>query len=231
MVTVVFLSLLLGTGPSDGAASISASQSLEAPPVADESPTAWSCTVDTLRAGKECVFEAELTPSAPSKEQAASNVRIIQELGRTLCAEAARPRSAEGKPDRGLTSLCEKKYASAAERCGLEGAVSVVDAKGRFAPAARACYRALSGALQETQMMATVVAPCCQCAAQRGCPGAGDRCYAELGQQEAGASTLACMKDRCREACSLAPPASSSSRQPAPSPQIAPKPGRGSASL
>jgi hypothetical protein len=157
MITAVFLSLLLGAGPNDGSAA-SSPQSLEAAPVADESPTAWSCTADTLRSGKECVFEAELTPSDPNKEQAASNIRTIQGMGRTLCAEAARSPSSEGegKPDRTLAATCEKKYASAAERCGLEGTVPIVDAKGRFAPAARACYRAISGVLQETQMAATV---------------------------------------------------------------------------
>jgi hypothetical protein len=155
MITAVFLSLLLGAGPNDGPAA-SSPPSLEAAPVADESPTAWSCTADTLRAGKECVFEAEVTPSEPNKEQSASNIRTIQELGRTLCAEAARSSAGEGKPDRNLAATCEKKYASAAERCGLEGTVPVVDSKGRFAPAARACYRAVSGVLQETQMAATV---------------------------------------------------------------------------
>jgi hypothetical protein len=153
MLTVVFLSLLLGAAPNDGSPA-SSPQSLEAPPVADESPTAWSCTADTLRSGKECVFEAELTPAQPDKEQAARNVRTIQELGRPLCAEAAR--TGEGKPDRNLATTCEKKYAAAAERCDLEGTVSVVDGKGRFAPAARACYRAISGVLQETQMSITV---------------------------------------------------------------------------
>lgn len=153
MLTVVFLSLLLGAAPNDGSPA-SSPQSLEAPPVADESPTAWACTADTLRSGKTCVFEAELTASSPNKEQGASNVRTIQELGRPLCAEAAR--TGEGKPDRNLAATCEKKYAAAAERCDLEGTVPVVDGKGRFAPAARACYRAISGVLQETQMSVTV---------------------------------------------------------------------------
>jgi hypothetical protein len=153
MLTVVFLSLLLGAAPNDGSPA-SSLQSLEAPPVADESPTAWSCTADTLRSGKECVFEAELTAGQPNKDQAASNVRTIQELGRTLCAEAAR--AGEGKPDRNLAANCEKKYAAAAERCDLGGSVPIVDSKGRFAPEARACYRAISGVLQETQMSVTV---------------------------------------------------------------------------
>jgi hypothetical protein len=155
MISIVLLSLLMGAAPNDGSSAASP-QSLEAPPVADESPTAWACTADTLRSGKECVFEAELTPSTPNKDQAANNVRTIQELGRTLCAEASKSTSSEGKPDRNLASTCEKKYTSAAERCGLEGTVPVVDGKGRFAPAARACYRAISGVLQETQMAATV---------------------------------------------------------------------------
>jgi hypothetical protein len=155
MVTVVFLSLLLGAAPNDGSPATPA-QSLESPPVADDSPTAWSCTADTLRSGKECVFEAELTPSEPNKDQASSNVRTIQQMGRTLCAEAARPRSEEARSDHNLAATCEKKYATAAERCDLEGTVAIVDSQGRFAPAARACYRAISGVLQETQMAATV---------------------------------------------------------------------------
>jgi hypothetical protein len=227
MVTIAFLSILLGAGPNDG----SQASSLEAAPQADESPTAWSCTVDTLRSGRECVFEAEVTASEPDRDQAASNVKLVQGMGRTLCAEAARPRQEEDKPDKALAALCEKKYASASERCELEGSVSVIDAKGRFAPAARACYRALAGALQETQMMATVASPCCQCAAQRGCAGAGDQCYSNLVRQEAGASTLACMKDRCGEACSLVPPASSAGKAPASLPKSESRPGRGSASL
>lgn len=227
MVTLAFLSLLLGAGPADG----SQASSLEAAPLADESPTAWSCTVDTLRSGRECVFEAELTAAEPDRDQAANNLRLVQGMGKTLCADAARPREDEGKPDKALAALCEKKYASASERCDLEGTVSVVDAKGRFAPAARACYRALAGALQETQMMATVASPCCQCAAQRGCSGAGDQCYLSLVRQQAGASTLACMKDRCSEACSLVPPASSADKMPPSLPKSESRPGRGSASL
>lgn len=223
MVTIAFLSILLGAGPSDG--------SLEASPVADESPTAWSCTVDTLRSGRECVFEAELTAGEADRDQATNNVKLVQGMGRALCAEAARPQSGEGKPDKALSALCEKKYAAATERCDLEGAVSVVDSKGRFAPAARACYRALAGALQETQLMASVASPCCQCAAQRGCGGAGEQCYSSLVRQEAGASTLACMRDRCAEACSLVPAASSTGKAPASLPKSEPRPGRGSASL
>jgi hypothetical protein len=230
MVTLAFLSILLSAGPNDGSPA-SSLQPLDAAPVADESPTAWSCTVDTLRAGRECVFEAELTAAEPSRDQAASNLRLVQGMGRTLCTEAARPRAGEGTPDRALTALCEKKYASAAERCTLEGAVSVVDAKGRFAPAARACYQALSKALQETQMMASVASPCCQCAAQRGCAGAGDQCYSNLIRQEAAASTLACMRERCAEACSLVPPASSAGKALPSVPKSEPRPGRGSASL
>jgi hypothetical protein len=156
MLTAVFMSLLLGAAPSDGASSLSP-QALDAPPVADESPTAWSCTVDTLRAGRECVFEAELTPAEPSREQASANVRLVQDVARKLCAEASRSSSEEEGPgDRTIASACERRtLAVAEERCALEETV-LVDAEGRFAPSARACYRALAGVLQEAQMRATV---------------------------------------------------------------------------
>jgi hypothetical protein len=156
MLTAVFLSLFLGAAPSDGASTVSP-QALDAPPVADETPTAWSCTVDTLRAGRECVFEAELTAAEPTREQGSSNVRLVQEMARTLCAEASRsPSDASSPSDRAIASTCERRTLSVAEeRCALEETV-LVDAKGRFSPSARACYRALAGVLQEAQMRSTV---------------------------------------------------------------------------
>ncbi|ADO71957.1 hypothetical protein [Stigmatella aurantiaca] len=155
MLTVMFLSLLLGAAPGDGASSVSP-QALDAPPLVDDSPTAWSCTVDTLRAGRECVFEAELTSAAPSQEQASANIRLVQEVARKLCAEASRSPSEEGQGDRTIAAFCERRtLAVAEERCGLAESV-LVDAEGRFAPAARACYRALAGVLQEAQMRSTV---------------------------------------------------------------------------
>ena len=83
-----------------------------------------------------------------------------------------------------------------------------IDAKGRFAPAARACYRQLSLVLQDTAMMATVASACCQCAEKRGCQGMGERCHENVSRQEVGPAVLACLANQCGEACSLVMPAS-----------------------
>jgi hypothetical protein len=97
--------------------------------------------------------------------------------------------------------------APATDACGLGGATAVIDAKGRFSPEARTCYRGLARVLQDVTMMATMSSGCCQCAAQHGCAGAsGDRCYTELTHQQAAPATLACMNDKCADACTLALP-------------------------
>ncbi|XXF81325.1 hypothetical protein P2318_16660 [Myxococcaceae bacterium GXIMD 01537] len=176
--------------------------------MADESPTAYACTVDTLREGKECIFETEPSTGAPSADQAAANVRALKEAAPALCAEAASPPTG-GAPDRALVSLCERQFTPAAEACGLEGEVAVVDNKGRFAPKARSCYRGLARVLQDVGMMSAMGSGCCQCAAQKGCAGAaGDRCYTDVARQQSSPATLACMSERCAEACTMVVPAS-----------------------
>jgi hypothetical protein len=203
--------LLLGAAP-DGNAPALPPEALAAPPVADDSPTAWACTIDTLRAGKECVFEADLSSGSPNDGQDTANRKLLQDVAKALCSEAVGT-AREGRPDATLTALCERRYSTAVDQCGLDGTAFVIDAKGRFAPGARACYRALSSVLQEVQMMATVASPCCECAARAGCPGSGgDRCYAEVSQQAASPATLACLSDRCSDACSVVLPPSSGSR-------------------
>ncbi|GHG96256.1 hypothetical protein JJE73_13375 [Comamonas sp. JC664] len=206
---------LLGSAP-EGAAPAIPPEALAAPPVADESPTAWACTVDTLRAGKECVFEADLSAGSPSDAQDTSNKSMLQDVGRALCSEAV-GNIREGRPDATLVSLCERRYVTAVDQCGLEGTSFVVDAKGRFAPGARSCYRALANVLQEVQFMATVASPCCECAARANCPGTADRCYAEVSQQATAPQTQACLSDRCADACAVVLPRSGP--QPAPTVQ------------
>jgi hypothetical protein len=210
MITAVLLALLCST--PDAAGATLPPEALGAPPRVDESPTAWACTVETLRAGRECVFEAEVTAAASTdvQAQAASNIRTLKEIGHALCVQAAKPPS--GIPgDKNLVAQCERKYADAAEDvCGLEGKVPVIDAKGRFAPAARACYRQLSSVLQDTAMMATVASACCQCAEKRGCGLAGDRCHENVSRQEVAGTALACLANQCGEACALTMPASRS---------------------
>ncbi|HSP77175.1 MAG TPA: hypothetical protein VLQ93_01505 [Myxococcaceae bacterium] len=208
MMTAVLLTLLCSTPDATGAGL--PPEALGAPPRVDETPTAWACTVDTLQAGRECVFEAEVAPSASTDvtAQAAGNVRTLQEIGPTLCAHAAKSPSG-AVADRTLVALCQRNYADAAEdACGLEGSVPVIDARGRFAPAARGCYRRLSAVLQDTLTMATVATACCQCAARSGCPVASNRCHEDVARQEVGGAALTCLARQCGDACSLVMPAS-----------------------
>ncbi|MCP3099414.1 hypothetical protein LZ198_11090 [Myxococcus sp. K15C18031901] len=202
--------LLLGAAP-DGSTPALSPDSLAAPPLADESPTAWACTIDTLREGKECVFESDAAPSTtPSPDQDSANRKLLKDISNILCSEAV-SNAREGRADAALTSLCERRYVAAVEQCGLRGAAPVVDAKGRFVAQARTCYRALSTVLQEVQLMASVAAPCCECAARNGCPGTGDRCFADLSRQSAAPATLACLNERCESACSMVLPSTETS--------------------
>lgn len=207
----MLLSLMLfGAAPSGPAPSSLPPEALGAPPLVDVSPTAWSCTVDTLRAGKECVFEAEVPPpGVPNANQEAANVKLLKDASRALCTEAV-SNARDGTPDAKLVAVCERKYADVVGRCGIDGGSPVVDTKGRFAPAARACYRALSTVLQDVQLMASVASTCCECAARSQCPGNGERCYADVSRQQAGPGTLACMDERCHDACSMMLPPSAS---------------------
>jgi hypothetical protein len=206
MITAVLLALLCSS--PDGATQALPPGALGAPPQADESPTAWACTVETLRTGRECIFEADVTSSTDVQAQSAGNVRSLKDIGHTLCVQAAKPPSGVAA-DKNLVTQCERKFADAAEdSCGLDGKTPVIDAKGRFAPAARTCYRQLSQVLQDTAMMATVASACCQCAEKRGCPGTGERCHENVARQEVGGAALACLANQCGEACSLVMPAS-----------------------
>ncbi|WP_233166213.1 hypothetical protein [Archangium sp. Cb G35] len=206
MITAVLLALLCSS--PDSAAQALPPGALGAPPQADESPTAWACTVETLRAGRECIFEADVTSSTDVQAQAAGNVRTLKDIGHALCTQAAKPPTGV-TADKNLVSQCERKFSDAAEDyCGLDGKTPIIDSKGRFAPAARACYRQMSQVLQDTTMMATVASACCQCAEKRGCPGTGERCYENVSRQEVGASALVCLSNQCGEACSLVMPAS-----------------------
>ncbi|QSQ18146.1 hypothetical protein JY572_05415 [Myxococcus landrumensis] len=206
-------------------------EALAAPPVSDDSPTAWSCTIDTLREGKECVFESDDSRGAPSAEQDAANRKTMKDLARVLCTEVV-ANAREGRSDATLVTLCERRYVSATEQCGMGGSTPVVDVKGRFAAGARSCYRGLSTVLQETQLMATVASSCCECAARRGCPGTGDRCYADVSQQMSSPATLACLSERCEDVCSVVLPASGAGARSAPkSPEKERSTRSGSASL
>jgi hypothetical protein len=230
MITAVLLALLCSTPDGTGAAL--PPEALGAPPQVNESPTAWACTVETLRSGRECVFEAEVSSSTDVQAQSSSNVRSLKDIGHTLCTQAAKPPSGVAA-DKNLVTQCERKFADAADdMCGLDGKAPVIDAKGRFAPAARACYRHLSLVLQDTAMMATVASACCQCAEKRGCPGSGERCHENVSRQEVAPAALECLANQCGEACALVMPASrSTSGEPHPVKQQARRTSQASGSL
>ena len=218
IIAAVLLVLVCSTPESPGGTL--PPEALGAPPQTNALPTAWACTVETLRSGRECIFESEVSSSTDVKAQASGNVRTLTDIGPSLCAQAARPPSGLA-PDKELVAQCERKFANAAEdACGLDGAVSVIDAKGRFAPAARTCYRQLSSVLQDTSMMATVASACCQCARKRGCPSAGERCHESVAQQEVAGPALACLANQCGAACSLAMPVSSQTGDYRPAKQL-----------
>lgn len=201
MITAVVLALLCSAPEAAGEAL--PPEALGAPPQANAAPTAWACSVETLKSGRECVFESEVTDSTDVHAQAASNVRALRDIGHALCLQAARPPSGAAA-DKNLVEQCERKYTEASEdACGLEGKAPIIDTKGRFAPAARTCYRKLSEVLQEITTMATVASACCRCAEQRGCPGAGASCHENVSHQELGPTALACLSNQCGGACEM----------------------------
>ncbi|ATB32770.1 hypothetical protein [Melittangium boletus] len=204
MFTAILL-LLLSSAP-DAPDEALPPEALGAPPQANEQPTAWACTVETLQSGRQCVFEAEVAASTAVKDQAASNVRTLKDIAHALCLHAARPSSGLAA-DKNLVGQCERKYTEAAEdACGLGGKVPVIDAKGRFAPEARVCYLKLEKVLQDIATMATVASACCQCAEKQRCPGAGDSCHENVSHQELGTNALVCLSHLCGAACSLMMP-------------------------
>ncbi|EPX61988.1 hypothetical protein D187_009891 [Cystobacter fuscus DSM 2262] len=229
MIAAVLLALVCST--PEASSGTLPPEALGAPPQANALPTAWACTVDTLRAGRECIFESEVSSSSNVKEQASGNVRTLTDIGHALCTQAARPSSGLA-PDKDLVAQCERRYSEAAQDfCGLEGKVPIIDAKGRFAPAARACYRQLSLVLQDISTMATVASACCQCAQKRGCPGAGNSCHENVSQQKLGASALACLSNQCGSACELTMPTGPASSEDVRSTEQARRPSRTQGSL
>jgi hypothetical protein len=174
---------------------------LSAPPAPDSSPTAWSCTVETLISGKDCVFESEDAPSTDVAAQEAQNVRFAREMGASACGRVAR---SGGKVDKRLSDVCQREFAAVAETCGLEGASPLVDGKGRFAPAARGCYLQLADVLHRTTFSAISSSQCCQCLAAS-CKAPPEKCYRDLSRATPDASELSCMQGTCAEACANAP--------------------------
>lgn len=206
---VFSLVLVSGQAPAEGDPSLPPG-SLGAPPAPDTSPTAWSCTVETLKVSRQCVFESEASKSTDTAQQAKENVKFAKGLARPLCEKVSRP-PREARPDKRLLALCQQDLEAASELCGLDGEWPLVDAKGRFYPGAKDCYRAIEEALQRTTVTAALAAKCCQCLAERHCSSAGDACYRDVGALASQPATLQCMTGACRLACQGATPRPNSS--------------------
>jgi hypothetical protein len=176
--------------------------------------------VDTLISGKDCVFESEDgSASTDVAAQEAQNIRFARELATAACGRVAR---SNGRVDKQLSQLCQREFSAAADSCGLEGASPLIDGKGRFAPAARACYLTLADVLHRITFTAMSSSQCCQCLASS-CKAPADKCYRDLARATPDRSALACIQGACAEACANAlvsgaepPPAQGAALPPIP---------------
>lgn len=170
---------------------------LYAPPSADQSPTTFACTVETLAAGKDCVFEGQALPAADATRQAQENGKAAAALGNQLCARAARQAS-EPRADPAVLAACQRSFVERAAGCAADGSAPLLDAEGRFGAGARACYAAMSGVLARARFMAAATGACCRCLVAAGCSRSGEQCNRSLAAGESGG---ACLARKCPEAC------------------------------
>lgn len=174
---------------------------LDTPAPPDTSPTAWSCTVETLSTGKDCVFESTAEPAATPGAQEQENFKFVHELVQTACERASK-RTEREPADPKLAAICVKQAKPATAACGIAGERPLVDAAGRFAPSARSCYLQLADALRHTTVMAQVSGACCRCMAAQKCAGTSDACYSDLARAEPSSAEQACMDHACSDVCS-----------------------------
>ncbi len=165
--------------------------------VADESPTAFACTVETLKKGTQCTFEAD-APGAANANQSELNRKAALNLAAPLCAQAAKSER-QSKADPALLELCKREFTSAAEACAGE-ANPLFDAKGRFAADARECYQALGESLSRANTLSEMAGRCCACAQTNKC-GGGEQCYRALGTP--GSSAQGCLLKSCAAECDM----------------------------
>jgi len=188
---------------------------LYAPPSADQSPTTFACTVETLAAGKSCVFEGQALPAADATRQAQENGKAAAALGNQLCARAARL-AAEPRADPDVLAACQRSFVEKAAGCAADGSAPLLDAEGRFGSGARACYAAMSGVLARARFMAAATGACCRCLVAAGCARSGEQCNRGLAAGEGGG---ACLARKCPEACGAFTPGA-----PGHEPETSPRP-------
>jgi hypothetical protein len=167
----------------------------------DSSPTAYSCTGETLVKGTRCSFDGEGGKATP-----AQNLGLIKTLAPEACTSAVKNDPGDRK-SREMHKLCVKSFVDEAEtNCDLEGA-RLVDGEGRFTRDGRGCYTRLAETLQRSTVRASVASSCCRCLADNGCPGSrGPVCIAELSRLQPKNEALACMTRVCSTVCGAAVP-------------------------
>ncbi len=177
---------------------LASAQEKRAESAADTSPTAWSCTVETLVSGVECVFETEAEPVTNPDKQAVENARKAAALAKQACARAAR-RSVEPIPDPSVLAACKGQFVEKAMACGIDGTSALLDSSGRFSPEMRVCYFAMADVLARTQFMVDTTAQCCRCLLANRCMKPGERCnyLAASGHLE----VTKCLQNECADSC------------------------------
>jgi hypothetical protein len=178
-------------------------------PPPDVSPSAFACSVQTLRDDKECSFEGVAPAPPDARQQEKENRRLALQLAQASCEKALKEARGAGADSR-LAAFCKQDMAFAVEVCGIDGSFPIVDEGGRFTAAAKPCYHALAGAAHHTSYLATLASGCCQCMAKAGCGGGDAECHLRLSEGAVPAAQKSCMESKCRQACSAALPLSSS---------------------
>ncbi len=172
---------------------------LYAEPRADDSPTPFACTAETLAGGAKCVFESTAPSAADPARQAVENAAAAAKLADPLCRKAAR-HPLEPIPDPDVLAACKRGFAGRAMVCGTDGARAVLDAEGRFGPEFRLCYAALSEVLARARTMSGSSAPCCRCLVAERCASA-ERCNEDALAKLLDGAAARCAEERCRDAC------------------------------
>jgi hypothetical protein len=173
---------------------------LYAEPRADESPTPFACTVETLAAGSSCVFESAAPRAADPARQAVENAATAAKLADRLCPGASRHPD-DPIPDPDVLAACKRSFAEKAMACGADGTRAVLDADGRFGGEFRTCYAALSGVLSRALTTARAAAPCCRCLVSEKCAPSADRCTGDALSRLLDGAAARCAEERCRDAC------------------------------
>lgn len=172
---------------------------LYAPPSARPEASGFACSAETLVSGVDCIMESDAPAATATAAQAQDNRAVAAALATWACAAVSRP-TPEATADPSVQAQCERAFKERALECGAAGARPLLDAQGRFAPEARACYAALGLVLAAARTQAAVTVPCCRCLAAARCLEAA-RCNGDLLSWPLPARAAACLREACPTAC------------------------------